>query len=359
MRYRTATLFAATVLTAFLGYIMPVRSEDAPLKLQEVQQRYSDTSKAMEEIALQFSSTALDPHNPETVLASGKTRVARKGRKVYSERFRDPPFADKAIEDSAHTGMSYDGTDTRVLAFSNYGLIYPGYQPDQFRNQDDFLGLQGYPIAGYEIHPDGINTPISCNIAELLQSPTVSLTGHGQHLIATCPNQRLTFDRSKGLALVKREIYNVNPDSPLTVNSFSEFFEVVPSVWIARVICIEGYDNGVIARKAFIKLVDEPSLIASDDLFVFNFLPGTQVVDHRIKVKTENIPTTLGKPVVTYQIPTDPANLQRVIADAQQRSQAFQMEEKNGMAWRGWLLCVNIAILVMGAALWGYFRWRR
>lgn len=381
--------------------------DDRSKVLDEISQHFATSASSIREVSFEFSKSSFEQNQPGVLFIQYDTRIARKNEKLFSNRIVADKYASKVPPGMTHSGMSYNGKDTYYLMSVTAGMIYPGDKTDKVPNYDEFLGFQGYPSAGFQILlPQSNNREVVSHIAALLKSErfsTADVTESGDLISLTVPGERLTFDRSKHFALTKREVSDVDIDHPLHVSSISDFFELAPSVWLGKRIDIEWYppsgaappETAVFTQKGGgsqqvvinqpgggaqkgnpgsqaviavqspfrqtvrIELNGAATTSVPDSAFEFAFPSQTQVVDYRTNMAPVDAAPNPAKPLLGYRVPSNPADLDRVIADAKSKVIVNEKSAKVATSARSWILVVNVVCVLIVLAIVGYYRWTK
>jgi len=330
----------ALTVVSLVMLIQPVMGDK---RIDEVAESFHEKHDQLEQIFVEFQirPTGLDDSK---VLPVFVRQAARKGEfRFFDLRTEHHSVSSPNATQSgiAHTGMSYNGVETRILTYADHGRIFPGDEQRQFRPADEFLGYQGFPTNGFTdliVEPKEIH--VGCDIASLLNSGSYNFVDETPTglLVVSCPTDRMTFDKSRNFALVKRELFLDDGPAvePIRTYKFSEFFEFKPRVWLAKRIEVEA--NG---QMGTITAQDIRSTDIPDSLFTLNFPARSAIENFALGETNPNGSLSL----VVYRIPTNPENLDEVIAQAVKRSETSAISASTGSSYRRIILVANVILI--------------
>ena len=119
---------------------------------------------------------------------------------------------------------------------------------------------------------------------------------------------------------------------------FSDHEEVLPGLWLARMINCEFYQGDRLCDGSRITVEELVLDSVPDSLFSLQLGSGTTVNDIR-HLK----PTSDGIPFISYQIPAAPEDLELAIKSALDRAPSHYVRSRQGVWWR-WVVLATIAL---------------
>lgn len=328
--------------------------------LDSIAEAYETRQGQLSQIHGHWRST-IDVHQPtDSMLVNVDCRFAVKGAKRLYEVRNSSAGSAKLTPGMNRDGMSFDGRETRILLRSDCGRIWSGDMRAQYDAPDQFLALQGYPKADYRFRIPKCSFEPPCDFAVLLRSTDYRADGHDDVAGATClrvtsATDCLWLDPARQHALIKREVRDASGELRCRY-SCDDFAELLPHLWLARRIVMELIDGGEVTVRSRMELVDVDVTEVPDALFTLRFEPGTRINDmNRMPKLASGV-----QPVVGYDMPARPEDLDRVASAAVDRNrEAIEAAfHSRGRAWRWGILVVNILIVFAICALL-FRRWRR
>lgn len=338
-----AALFLFTLLA------IDARSEDVFSALREQAQA---KEAAIANISVKFVSEIERWQEGKWRALRTSTQIARSRGMVYCDTLFTYPDPTELERQYSHLAMSYNLSETRILNSVDHGRVFPGDERVQFRPSEDFLGLQGYPTNDFCLFAD--KQKVTCNILDWADASEFTIAENtSDRLVLQGRHDRLVFDPNKDFSLLERRHFTDNQEEPILAYSLSDFAQYAGGMWLPRHVQIEAWSSGKPEWRCQTHLTEVSFDSIPEDLFVLKFPKLASIEDARYgRQKPDG-----KKGIIVYRIPTDQKDLEKVVSDSIQRSEARSVVHAKGLSVRTGLLYINIGALIVMGLIMGYVRW--